>query len=89
MRILPSVRSTCGFLWLVLVRKFTASAQATSKGGDEFVVGLWRQPTNPRQPLEVAGFPVRFFEVEDGKQCPFGFDEETMSVVTNLKEFTP
>jgi hypothetical protein len=58
--------------------------------GDEFAIGLWKQATNPPVPaIEVCEYPVRLFEVDDGKQCPFGFDETAMAVVTNVEEFAP
>jgi hypothetical protein len=91
-QIVPRVTHCFGVLYRVmqkLVEYGLRPIYARKEAGDEFVVGLWRQPTNPRQPLEVAGYAVGFFEVDDGKQCPLGFDEETMSVVTNVKEFTP
>jgi hypothetical protein len=91
-QIVPRVTHCFGVLYRVmrkLVEYGLRPIYARKESGDEFVVGLWKQPMNPRQPLEVVGYPVRFFEVEDGKQCPYGFDETVMSVVTDVKEFTP
>ena len=91
-QIIPRVRHCFGVLYRVmqtLVGYGLRPVYARKESGDEFVVGLWSQPNNPRQALEVASFPVRFFEVEDQKQCPLGFDEEAMSVVRDVEEFKP